>query len=296
MPDGSPVPAGCIHDGYRLVRKRKGSRRPPDTPLDFWKMLTPREKEADNKRYEDLLGRIEEAKRLRRVAESPAMPVQGATEEASNKFGLASMKERKKEIQRSWLEDRLEDALYEAFGLVARSVSQAEVDRTPAAKKAMDAEWENLRSKTAWLEEQVREFDDVSGEPSKNQKKVHFGRIFEMCTEKGSELPDGDPNKKWKGRSVFQGNRMHDEYHDHALFAELGSSPASMESGKILDAYGSEPGFSNQQADARQAYTQALFEGITTWVRIPRNRWPASWSKYRDPVCPISFVWTSRCL
>ena len=84
--------------------------------------------------------------------------------------------------------------------------------------------------------EKVREYDDVADEARKNAK-VHFGRIFEICSQKGSELPDGesngDPHKKWKGRSVFQGNRVHDEHHDHALFAELGSSPASMESGKI---------------------------------------------------------------
>ena len=36
MPDGSPVPKGYTRDGWRLVRKRKGSRRPPDTPLDMW--------------------------------------------------------------------------------------------------------------------------------------------------------------------------------------------------------------------------------------------------------------------
>ncbi|CAE7395909.1 cof, partial [Symbiodinium pilosum] len=86
----------------------------------------------------------------------------------------------------------------------------------------MDAEWEKLRKKTCWLEEKVREYDDVANEARKNNAKVHFGRIFEICSQKGSELPDGDPNKKWKGRSVFQGNRVHDEHHDHALFAELG--------------------------------------------------------------------------
>ena len=57
MPDGSPVPKGYTHDGWRLVRKRKGSRRPPDTPLDMWNMYTPKEKEDDIKRYADLVKR-----------------------------------------------------------------------------------------------------------------------------------------------------------------------------------------------------------------------------------------------
>ena len=217
MPDGSPVPKGYTHDGWRLVRKRKGSRRPPDTPLD-----TPKEKEDDIKRYADLVARVEEAKRRRAAAEAPAMPVVQETAAGNRVPNSKAAFSAKRVSIRTLLEDKLDRAVLDVFGMVARVVSQAEI------------------------------------------AKVHFGRIFEICSQKGSELPDGDPNKKWKGRSVFQGNRVHDEHHDHALFAELGSSPASMESGKILDAYGSQPGYSKQQADAKQAYTQALFEGITT--------------------------------
>ena len=94
---------------------------------------------------------------------------------------------------------------------------------------------------------------------------MHIGRIFEICSQKGSELPKGHPDQKWKGRSVFQGNKVSDENDDHAIFAELGSSPASMEAAKIIDVFGSQPGYSKQQADARQAYTQALFTGIEIW-------------------------------
>ena len=68
-----------------------------------------------------------------------------------------------------------------------------------------------------------------------------------------------------------------------ALFSELGSSPATMEAGKAVDAYGSQPGFVNQQNDGAQAYTQALMDGVGT--RLPVDRWPKSWvGKYRRPV------------
>ena len=50
---------------------------------------------------------------------------------------------------------------------------------------------------------------------------------------------------------------------------------------------------------------QALFEGIATWVRLPRNRWPKSWTNYRDPVCPLRLalyghpdsggIWEKHC-
>ena len=68
------------------------------------------------------------------------------------------------------------------------------------------------------------------------------------------------------------------------LTRKLGSFPASMEAGKFLDLYGSQPGFGKQQG----AYAEALFEGITTWVQLPRDRWPEEREgKYYDPVSPF---------
>ena len=110
----------------------------------------------------------------------------------------------------------------------------------------------------------MREYDSAAAEARKSNEKVHFGKIFEIGTLKGSELKENDPNRRYKGRSVFQGNKVVDENSDHALFADMSSSPASMEAGKILDVFGSQPGFAIQQADAKQAYTQALFTGVAT--------------------------------
>ena len=191
---------------------------------------------------------------------------------------------------------------HDQFALVARVVSQAEIDRTPEAKAAMDKEWQKLVDKSCW---KVREYRDVAREAKAKEAKAHFGRIFEICSQKGSELPKGHPEQKWKGRSVFQGNKVSDENNDHAIFAELGSSPASMEAAKIIDVYGSQPNFSKQQADARQAYTQALFQGVETWVRLPRSRWPKEWEGFEDPVCPLMLalyghpdsggIWENHC-
>ena len=128
---------------------------------------------------------------------------------------------------------------------------------------------------------------------------------FEICSQRGSELPKGHPDQKCKGRSVFQGNKVSDENDDHAIFAELGSSPASMEAAKIIDVFGSQPGYPKQQADARQAYTQALLTGIETWVRLPRSRWFKERSGMKDPVCPLRLalyghpdsggIWEQHC-
>ena len=61
-----------------------------------------------------------------------------------------------------------------------------------------------------------------------------------------------------------------------------------MEAGKACDALGLAPGCAVEQADAEQAYVQARLGGdAQTWVRLPRERQPASWSRFKDPVCPL---------
>ena len=44
------------------------------------------------------------------------------------------------------------------------------------------------------------------------------------------------------------------------------------------------------QADAVMAYTQSLFKGTDTWVRLPPDQWPRSWVEQgmSDPVCKLT--------
>ena len=39
--------------------------------------------------------------------------------------------------------------------------------------------------------------------------------------EKGSELPEGDPGRKMKGRVVFGGDRVTDKKYEAAMFNDL---------------------------------------------------------------------------
>ena len=156
--------------------------------------------------------------------------------------------------------------------MVARPVGSKEIRSNPKAQKALDVEWDKLIAKNAWLYDTVREWSQIASKAKKEGKKVHIGKVFEICVEKGSELPENDPLRKFKGGTVFQGNNVRDENSDVALFAELSSSPATMEAGKVVDAFGAQPGHCTEQADGKQAYTQSLMEGTETWVEIPRNR------------------------
>ena len=106
----------------------------------------------------------------------------------------------------------------------------------------------------------------------KSGKKHHFGRIFGICVGKHSE----DPKlRRYKGRYVFDGSNGFDQNFNPAIFQELGSAPSSLEASKIVDWYGLWPGHICEQADAEQAYTQAMLDTTTTtWVIIPREYWP----------------------
>ena len=151
----------------------------------------------------------------------------------------------------------------------------------------MNKEWKALRDLGAWNGKGAREWSGVRDEAKKKGIRMHVGMVFGICVEKGSELPEGNPGRKYKGRGVFRGNDVRDESHFMATFQDLGSAPASMASGKFLDFMGLLPGWLVMQADAIRAHTQALLEGVPTWVRIPRDQWPKEWAHMKDPVCSL---------
>ncbi len=85
------------------------------------------------------------------------------------------------------------------------------------AKRALDAEWEKVRflkranpvKGLGGLDEAcVTDADEVRSRARQMGEAVHVGRICELCHEKGSELEDGDPGKKIKGRSVLLGDNV----------------------------------------------------------------------------------------
>ena len=118
-----------------------------------------------------------------------------------------------------------------------------------------------------------------------------MGYLFGICVEKNSELGENDPMRKFKGRVVFQGDRVIDQNYDAAMFQDLGSSPATLEAAEIADFFGCAPDHSVEIADAVQAYIQADMEGTETWVCLPEGDRPEWWAKkypnMKKPVCRL---------
>ena len=182
--------------------------------------------------------------------------------------------------------ERIPSVPYPFNAAVARPVSRKEVLENAIARAAMQKEWNKHHGKT-WKLDQVREWKDVQRESRRTGVEVFIGRVFGFCVEKNSELPAGHPNRKFKGRAVFEGNRVRNENSEAAIFSQLSSCPASIEAGKFGDLYACQPGNDGEQADAESAYTQAYLGGTKTWVRIPRDQWPPEWEGMVDPVVPL---------
>ena len=109
--------------------------------------------------------------------------------------------------------------------LVARPVGKKEIESNPKAKAAMDKEWNRLKEKNVWNIEVVRDMSAVAAEAKTNKKEIQFGWLFGICVEKNSELPEKNPARKFKGRVVFQGNRVVNQNWDMAVFQDMGNSP-----------------------------------------------------------------------
>ncbi|CAE8584827.1 unnamed protein product [Polarella glacialis] len=90
-----------------------------------------------------------------------------------------------------------------------------------------------------------------------------------------------------KGRIVFLGNNVRDEYGQAALFGDLSSAPVTMEASRMCDAFGLLSGHDIEQADAEQAYIQSPLGGTETYIRLPKELQPDSWKHMRDPVCKL---------
>ena len=126
---------------------------------------------------------------------------------------------------------------------------------------------------------------------------VHSASVMDICHQKNAELEA--KHQKYKGRVVLRCDIVKDNSCSYAVFNEQGSSASQMTAGKIMDIISRLPGFDGQAADAVSAYTQVKMEDAhklkkipksecpDIWIRLPRHKWPKSWSSMEDPVVPL---------
>ena len=121
---------------------------------------------------------------------------------------------------------------------------------------------------------------------SRRDIRVHFGKIGVR-----SQIA-----QKYQGRVVFRGDIVNYDSGSYAVFTEQGSSASQTTAAKVMDIISRLPGCAGKAADAMSAYTQVKMkdarkllkipksESPDSWIRLPRHKWPKSWSSMEDPV------------
>ena len=94
--------------------------------------------------------------------------------------------------------------------------------KVPAAKAAVDKEWEKLEKISAWNLTKVKSKRQVIDEARTSGATVHFASLMDICHLKNAELEAR--HQKYKGRVVLRGDIVKDNSGSYAVFTEQGSS------------------------------------------------------------------------
>ena len=126
---------------------------------------------------------------------------------------------------------------------------------------------------------------------------MHFASLMDICHLKNAELET--KHQKYKGRVVLRGDIVKDDFGSYAVFTEQGSSASQMTAAKVMGIISRLSGCAGQAADAVSAETQVEMEDAPkfskihkpecsdVWIRLPRHKWPKSWSRMEDPFVPL---------
>ena len=138
------------------------------------------------------------------------------------------------------------------YNLVHKFIPVLQALKIPAAKAAVDKEWEKLEKIPAWDLTKVRSKSDVIDEARTKGVKVHFASLMDICHLKNAELET--KHQKYEGRVVLRGDIVKDDSGSYAVFTEQGSSASQMTAAKVMEIISRLPGCAGQAADAVSAF------------------------------------------
>ena len=111
------------------------------------------------------------------------------------------------------------------YNLVHKIIPVLQAMKIPAAKAAVDKDWEKLKKISAWNLTKVRSKKQVIHEAKTKDAKVHFASLMDICLLKNAELEA--KHQKYKDRVVLRSNIVKDDFRflmqhspnkDHQLF------------------------------------------------------------------------------
>ena len=283
------APDGYTWSGWRLTRKQITSR-PDHLWPELWKSMGKNAKLKEKQKWSEEKIHLDNARKLRGIyfidpedkefketiknarkkletSVAPAMPCKimencGSGGSDKNKTKLACILEanestrmRMGNSEPSNHEDHIagkrENSL-QHYNLVHKFIPMPQAMKIPAAKAAVDKEWEKLEKISAWNLTKVKSKKQVIDEARTAGVTVHFASLMDICHLKNAELKA--KHQKYKGRVVIRGDIVKDNSGSYAVFTEQGSSASQMTAAKIMDIISRLPGCDGQAADAVSAY------------------------------------------
>ena len=126
-------------------------------------------------------------------------------------------------------------------------------------------------------------------------QKFMFASLMDICHLKIAELEAKAP--EIQRSSFLRGDIVKDNSGSYAVFTEQGSSASQMTAARVMDIIFRLPRCAGQAVDAVSAYAHVKkgkmlpkllkipkSECPDIWIRLPRHKWPKSWSIMEDPV------------
>ena len=104
------------------------------------------------------------------------------------------------------------------YNLVQKIFLMPQAMKIPAAKAAVDKEWEELERISAWDITRVRNKSEVIDEARTKGRQVHFASLMDICRLKNAELEA--EHQKYKGRVMLRGVIVKNDSGSYAIFAE----------------------------------------------------------------------------
>ena len=182
------------------------------------------------------------------------------------------------------------------YNLVHKFIPMPQAMKIPATEAAVDKECEKLEQIPAWDITKARNKSEVIDEARTRGAKVHCASQIDICQMKNAKLET--KHQRYKGRVVLRADIVKDDS-GYATLTEQGSSASQMTAAKVMVRISRLPGCAGQAADTVSAYTQVQWKMLQKysnipksdcpdiWIRLPRHKWPKSWSGMEDPVVPL---------
>ena len=154
------------------------------------------------------------------------------------------------------------------YNLVDKFIPVPQAMKIPAAKAAVDKEWEKLEKISAWNLTKVKSKKSVIDEARTSGATVQFASLMDICHLKNAELEA--KHQKYKGQVVLRGDIVKDDSGSYAAFIEQGSSASQVTAAKVMDIISSLPGCDGQTADAVSASNPGKMEADPKLLKISK--------------------------